>query len=420
MKRIIILGAGISGLATAWYLSQKSKTCSITLFEKERRVGGSIQSLSKEGFLFERGPRGFRTQDKGKRLLKLVDELSLTPKLLSTSEKGKKRYLLNQGRLSQLSLFYLMKKRLLWPILKEPFVKKKLNEDETVFDFFSRRFGKKFATTLIDPMIRGIFGGDVKELSMAAAFPKFFDYEKHYGSLVKGLIRSKGESGSLTSFEGGMETLPRTIKEKLENRVDFRLGEFPKRLEPTSKGFSLHFDNETVQADIVIGALPAYELSSLLEDRHPFLEQIPYLTLSTLNLGFEGNILPLNGFGFLAPSSESDFFLGTTFDSHIFPSLNTRDQTRLCMIFKGEQKEIEALSFARKMIFSLFSSDAPIKAYDFHIAKRSVPQYALGHLQRLRSFHIPHLYAAGNYLEGISVIDCVDGAERMVEKICTD
>lgn len=420
MKKVVILGSGISALSAAWYLKEKRRgNVAISLYEKKNQVGGSIQTVEKEGFYFERGPRGFRTQENGKRVLALVEALGIKDQLIKTSEKGKKRYLFEKDRLQRLSCGYLAKERLLWPLVKEPFVKKNNSmDDETIFNFFSRRFGKKVTTKLIDPMVRGIFAGDIRKLSMAAVFPKFFGYEKRFGSLVKGLLLSKRESFSLYSFKKGMATLPQTLFQKLKNDVSFHFDTFPSKLEKKNGRILLHFDSiDSVEADCVIAAIPAYEIASLLPSRFSFLDQIPYLSISTLNLGFDGDLLPLDGFGFLVPSSESKHFLGMTFDSYIFPQLNSGSKTRLCLIFSGVMQEKEALKFAKTLLAKLFSITSDIKAYDFHVSEKSLPQYSLDHLKRLKEFSFAPLYLAGNYLEGISLIDCVANAEKLIDAL---
>ncbi len=187
MKRVAILGAGITGLSVAWYLKKKYRNAlEIAIYEKSGRAGGWIESFTKEGFRFEGGPRGFRPKGQGEATLELISELGLTKELVPSNRKAQVRYIAHKGKLRVFSPFYLLQQgvvRSLWCDLKTP---ASSLEDESIAQFAQRRFKRGIAEGVIDPLVHGIFAGDPKQLSIRSCFPKIWQAEQRYGSVLKG------------------------------------------------------------------------------------------------------------------------------------------------------------------------------------------------------------------------------------------
>jgi oxygen-dependent protoporphyrinogen oxidase len=331
MKRIAIVGGGIAGLTAAWLLHKKHQ---ITLFEKSDRVGGWIQTVEKEGFLFERGPRGFRSN--GKHTLQLCEELDLHP--LQASLAAKRRYLWLDERLREVTPTFFLQKAF-FPCIRELFISRGFNE-ETIGSFFTRRFGKSFTQTFVDPMVSGIFGGDLNQLSMESCFPKIKSWERNHGSVVRGFFSQRKSKERLLSFENGMESLPKRLFEKLEKYIVlnscFEEGDF----------------------DHVIMATPQVE--------------IPHETITTVNLGWHERVLPFSAFGYLVPSSENEEILGVTFDSEIFP----RRGTTLCVMIRGVKEN--PLMIALNALEKHLKIGDLTATHDIHVASQAIPQYRLG------------------------------------------
>lgn len=192
VKRVCILGGGISGLACSWFL-RKWPSIQMTLIEKSHRLGGWIETSKESGFFFEKGPRTLRSSGNGRETLLLIQELGLENELLLGKAAAHQRYLYLEKKLKRLPskiqdlLFLPWFWRYLPAFLKEPF-QKTGEREETIFHFFERRFGRRFTEELIDPFVSGIWGGDMHALSMEAAFPQLVLWEKERGSLLKALF----------------------------------------------------------------------------------------------------------------------------------------------------------------------------------------------------------------------------------------
>lgn len=362
MKKIVIIGAGISGLAAGWYHKQKGNQ--VTILEKSDRVGGWIRTTLLDDFLFEEGPRGFRPSGKGKRTLALVKELGLEKELLPACKEAKIRYLAKKGKLHR---FYPFRPSLLFALLRYKLTSPSQEEDESIASFCSRRFGRKITNTLVDPLVKGIFGGKIDELSMKSCFPSLWDgnFKKPERSLVP-----------LYSFRNGMETLTQALGRRLEEHIVLNT--------PVS-----HI--EKLEADLIIAAIPSPAFT--------------YRTLTTVNLGWKSRLLPKRGFGFLVPSSENEKIMGMTWDSELFPEQNRGEMTRICVMLEGEQTGETALDGVKNYLGIERHPDATLIRYP------KLPHYLVGHAQRLSFFqkHSPALFI-GNAYSGVGVNDCIEAA----------
>ncbi len=349
MKKITILGAGISGLATAWYLhKQFGDKIQLTIIEKSDRIGGWIKTVEKEGFLFEIGPRGFRPHPA---TLSLVEELGLTKELIPANNQARKRYLYVDGKLQPLTPWFALRLGLLSVLWKERKIPPSTEEDETIESFFLRRTNRQITETLIDPLVSGIFGGDYRQLSIRSNFPTLFAWEQKYGSLTKGFFareKKKKDKHSLYSFREGMETLPRAIAEQL----------------PAEIKLSTPYD-EKIEADQIISCIPPTD--------------IPKVTLTTVNLGYRTHVLPKKGYGYLIPSKEKEDILGVMWDSEIFPEQNGPHETRLCVILRESPDPLKtALDALQKHLGITEKPDAHL----ITVAKECIPQLTVGHHER--------------------------------------
>jgi len=377
MKKVVIIGAGISGLAAGWY--HKQRGAAVTIVEKSGRVGGWIRTTLEDGFLFEQGPRGFRLAGKGKQTLALVKELGLEKELIAADKQARKRFVVIDGRLRAFSLGFLLRQGLIGALIRDRRTPPTELDDETIADFCNRRFNRKITQRLVDPLVKGIFGGEAEELSMRSCFPLVWEAEKK-GSVMRHLKKGKG----LYSFRDGMETLTQRLAEKLEGNILLN---------------TPFLDDRTLEADQIIAAVPAYALT----DDHPFT----YATLTTVSLGWKGDLLPKRGYGFLVPSMEKEAIMGMTWDSAIFPEQNRGEQTRVCVMIEGEGNLEIALQAVKKYL-------GIEKAPDAHLigcAIDAIPQYLLGHHKRLQHFQKRFdLTLIGNNYTGVGINDCIEAA----------
>ena len=449
--QIVILGAGISGLATAWFLKQSlGSAVHIQIIENSSRTGGWIQTLEADGFIFEQGPRSGRTKGTGQETLALAEALGLQDQVLVPHSDASNRYILNDGKLTRMPKHF-------WEIPFSPLTRgwlpaiwrdwtkpKRTEEDESIHSFFSRRLGKKWADGLIDPFVSGIYAGDCSKLSVKSCFPLFNEWEEKRGSLLRGAWHHKHPSNDqspfiqsirrfpLFSFKEGMETLPRALTQELKDLLLLNTG--IKRLELKASAITVHLENgKQIKADYLISTIPATALGSLLSST-PLaapLQQLPYANLSIVNLGFETSVLPYQGFGYLVPSREKQKILGCVWDSSIFPQQNKEPhQTRLTVMMGGsrhpemsEMSEKDSLEMALETLHQHLGIRAEPKTVQVKKAKEAIPQFEVGYSQWKSQIQegmhqlSPRLLLSGSAWSGVSINDCVAHARQLAEHI---
>lgn len=448
-KNLAILGGGISGLALLWYLKKyQSQAANIFLLEKASRLGGWIQTTTKEGFLFEKGPRSCRVNGNGRATLELIQELGLESQVILGHPSAHFRFLYLQQKLHKLPssiwgfLNSSLTRRFMYPLLKEWARPKGISEDESVNNFFVRRLGQELTDTFVDPLISGIYAGHTRELSMKACFEKLFQWERQYGSLTKGLWfarHSKGvettpfirqmQKASLFSFKHGMQTLTDTLAERLEEHI-FKEHEVV-RLKFSSDGIDLYLkDGRQFWMDEVYSTLPAHRLSLLMQEHDPqlskWLDQIPSTSIAIVNLGYKKNVLPHQGFGYLIPTKEKEDILGVVWDSCVFPEQNqSLEETRITVMLGGchmidfhSRTQGDFLNLALKALRKHLNLTVEPDVVDVHLAKQAIPQYLVGHphlkktiRERMQSLS-PHFHLLGSAFDGVSVNDCIANASH--------
>lgn len=401
--KIVIVGAGISGLACAWYLKKRFKEAvDITILEQANRVGGSIQTLHAAGSLWELGPRGLRGQ--GSSLTtSLIQELGLENHRILANKQASIRYVLHQGKLARFGLPFLLRQGI---PLRDLFVSPSSASDETIASFCTRRLGKKITQLLIDPLTKGIYGGSIETLSIRSCFPTLWRYEQERGSLIRGFLsnRTKRESvPPLYSFSEGMQMLPDRLAQHVGAQI---LLSHP--VTDLRKENGVWIINKTLQAECLIATTPS--LLPLLK-----LPSIcPYQTLSITHLGWKAPLLQKKGFGFLVPSEERLPFLGMTWDSSIFPEHNGAMQARIC-IMGNEDLSAQAPRLAHTY---LQITPPPDFTYSYQ-AHRAIPQYTLGYEERRAQLFAtlpPNFHLIGTW-EGVSVHASIQSAHCLAHTL---
>jgi oxygen-dependent protoporphyrinogen oxidase len=444
--RLVIVGGGISGLSLAYALLENKDTAlDVTVFEAEERAGGKIYTDKTEGFLCETGVNGFL--DNKPKTLELIAKLSLSP--LRSNDSARKRFIYSDKRLNLLPesppAFFrsgLMSFAGKLRITLEPFIPKGTKHDESLADFARRRLGKEAYEKLIDPMASGIYAGDPETLSLKSCFPRIYELEQTYGSLIRAMFKLKkktgkataGPGGTLTSFLDGMQTLTNALKTFLRDALKVKSKAVS--LEKTGKGYIIHLaDGSKVEADVVVIAVPAYQAAVILRDFDKTLSQaiseIPYPPVAVVCTGYKRQKVQasLDGFGFLVPNREGRKILGTLFDSSIFPNRAPEDYVLLRTMVGGARAFSVANEEDNKLIDTVLSEISDIigiKAEPEFIRiyrhERAIPQYTIGHQDRLEKIdeivaRHKGLYITGNAYRGIGVNDCIDNSYKLAERI---
>lgn len=439
MKQIVILGAGISGLSLAWFLKKKYKeSVHVTLIEKNTRVGGMIQTIRKEGFLFELGPHSCRPTGHGAHTLALIQDLGLQSEVITPDPSAKRRYLLMNKKLVPFpyNLISTLTSPLTPVLLKALWndwkAKRAVMEEETIDEFACRRFGQQAATYLFDPMTTGIFAGSSKQLSVTGCFPFLTEWEGQYGSIGKALLRHKKDLPTdpfiqqlsqypFFSLRDGMESLATSLQAKLD--ADILLSCEATSLEITPEGIGITLSNQKqIHADFLFSTLPAAALSSLIlphdQTLAHTLQTIPRKSITVVSVGYRKSLLKLRGFGYLVPSCEKELVLGMMWDSSIFPQQNgCSEETRLTVMLPYMEAD-HALSMALKTIEQQLHISCLPDVTHITVAKEAIPQYIVGHGKKTTSIKqalhalSPRIRCLGNSFHGVAVNDCIAQAHE--------
>ena len=443
---VAIIGGGISGLSTAYFLKQHSNY-DIKIFEKEAKVGGNLRATLKDGFTFDWSANGFLTNVSD--TLELAKSLGLENELLPASENAKYRYLFKNNSLKPFptSPPAFLKTELLSPFAKlraasEYFRGKSVEGEESVYDFIKRHFGREVADTFAEPAVVGITSGNAKELSIDALFPRFRKLEQEYGSLIKGLItlqkNAKGSRGRLTSFKnGGTQKLTSALESALSPNI--RKGVKVVRLTKLHEGYAVVLnDGETFQADAVVLATPAFVSAKLLGPLAPdvakLLSSIPYADVAVFGLGYNRIDIPneLKGFGFLTARNENVRALGVLWSSAIFPDQAPKGHVMMRVICGGavdpefvKLSSEEMLEVVQRDLRVTMGITAKPVLLEQVVWKQGIPQYHLDHTRKVQSImknleHHEGLYLTGNAYYGVGVNDCVREAKQTANAVVED
>ncbi|MBC7898931.1 MAG: protoporphyrinogen oxidase [Saprospiraceae bacterium] len=450
-RKICIIGGGISGLTAAFLL--KKNGFDVTLFEKTNFVGGNIQSVRIDDYLIEYAPNSLL---KSPRLVDLIKELKLETEVLAADAENTKRYVLQDGKLESLPMsiagmatndFFSWKARL--RLLREPFVRTRSPENESVAEFFERRLGREIVDKAADPFISGIYAGNPANLSIKAAFPRLYELEKLYRSLLIGSLLSKAEKPDKDfprtfSFKDGVQTLTGRLAAELGENVQANAD--VKGIEKTADGRFLVGTEQTQDAgkmpafrqedfDALIISTPAASAAKLIENIDANLSEqlngVYYPPVAMVFFGVEKESIPenLDGFGFLVPSSENRKILGTIWNSSVFPD-RAPDGCHLLTTFVGGTRNTALLENSDEELFQIVYSELndilglnEIPAFR-HIKRwpKAIPQYELGYdkiEKAIEGFENenPGIFFCSNFHKGISVCDCVKNSYAVTDRI---
>lgn len=448
---ILVVGAGVSGLAAAWGLQRRGR--SVVVIEAAARPGGTIGSRRDDSCLIETGPNS--TLETTPLIGRLVDEIGIAGERMYASPAAKKRFVLRGGRLIPVPLtppaFFatdLFTWRAKLALLREPFVRRAAaNADETVAQFVRRRLGPEFLDYAINPFVAGVYAGDPERLSVGAAFPRLVEIERRYGSLIRGQLLGAAErrrnpekskqAAPMLSFREGMQTLTDAIAARLERLFiatrATQVGRDPGGLwEVAAEGAHgpLHF-----RAPVLLLATPASVAANLVAPRAAAaaraLDAIPYPPVASVASSYARDQIahPLDGFGFLVPEKEGRRILGTIFSSTLFENRAPAGTVLLTTFVGGmrqpeiarrEDQEIAAL--VQDELAALLGIRGPARSTRVTRWERAIPQYTPGHFERMAALEaaegdLPGLFFCANYRGGISVADCIKSADALVERV---
>jgi oxygen-dependent protoporphyrinogen oxidase len=452
--RIAIIGAGITGLAAAEWLSLDHGVDDVLVVESSDRAGGKIRTDLDRGHTVEWGPQGFL--DNAPDTLELAEKTGLGPALVPAGNASGDRFILRGGRLRAVptspaafasSSLLPLTGRL--RVFGEPFARRRPDGDETVFDFARRRIGRQAAEILVDSMVTGVFAGDSTQLSLAATFPKMYAMETEYGSLTRALIgkmrearRSgrtssgpSGPGGTLHTFENGMEQLPATLADRLGDRL--RLSTTVRGLRRIERGFELETDHGPIRADRVLLTLPSRGAAALLGEIAPDavdpLQATPTVPIAVVMASYgrpDAFGRPIDGFGFLVPKAERAGILGTLYCHSIFPGQAPAGSLFLRTMLGGAREPDQArlpdddlVAAVRRAHAGIFGRDPDPDRVWIARWEEGISQYTVGHLDRVdraeSAARSAGVELAGSPYRGVSVNDCIRQARAASRRLAT-
>jgi len=439
---VIVLGAGISGLACAYAL--KRRGVDVLVLEASDSPGGMIRSVAENGYLFEAGPQSFSTTPA---LTALIAELALTDQLVVAPARAP-RYILVDGQLCPVPLSpgsFLSSSLLKWStkfsILRDPFTKSfPPKTDESIADFVRRKFKPELLDLLVGPFVSGIYAGDPEKISLRAVFPTLHEAEQSAGSIIRGMKAvAKKRKGprvkpSLASFRQGNQTLPKSLAEKLGEslRAGVRVSQITRMDEG---GFALAAGDAQFQAENLVLTTPTFMAAPLLRSLAPAaaeaLLQIEYARVAVVSLGYRLSDVAhkLHGFGFLVPRSAGLKVLGTVWNSSLFPNRAPEGQVQLTTFLGGATDPDTAslsgsslIDLVHRELTSILGFKSQPVASRATVYAHAIPQYNLGHVDRLATIQaelakIPGLHLTGNYLKGPAIGACIEHAQSVADCI---
>ena len=455
----LVVGAGISGLATAYALQKAGIATRVV--EAAPRPGGVIQSVKRDGYLVECGPQSFSGNSA---ISAMCRDLGILEERVLADPKAP-RYVLIDGKLQTVPMGPgLLTSSFLsggtrTAILRDFFGKSESPEpDESVACFIRRKFSETLLDRLVGPFVSGIYAGDPEKLSLRAAFPILYEAEKAAGSITRGVFKvikqRKGANGTqpqapkekatLQTFRDGNETLIRAIARRLGERLSCgmevtRIDALDPGQEPKAARFRLGLrgprGEETVETERLILAVPTETAGKLLEPLDlgfaAQLGAIAYSGVAVVSLGYrKGDVGDsLTGFGFLVPRSSGLSILGTVWNSSLFPGRAPEGQALLTSFVGGatnpgamnKSPEQLAAQVHRELSPLLGLRKEPVFS-NVMIWKRAIPQYNLGHTARIAAVeslrtHFCGLYFSGNYLNGPAIGTCVEHAMKIADEV---
>lgn len=451
MEEIIIVGAGITGLTTAYLL--KKEGFRVKVLEVKDEVGGNIKTEYHHNFVFDTGPNsGLETTPL---IGQLVNELNLQNEFVYANRKANKRYILRDNILYPLpmnpkdfittKLFSTSGK---FRILMEPFVGK--SQDgyyQSVAEFVRRRLGQEFLDYAINPFVSGVFAGDPENLSVKSAFPKLYRLEEVYGGLFKGMLKGAKErkesaekskqNAPMFSFKNGMSVFVNRLSELMKedilmNHRVVKIQRDEKKLivKAINKGTERIFETKSI-----LLATPAFATADILHEFNPYLcnhlLSIYYPPVLVLNVIYRKDKIgqPLDGFGFLIPEKEKKSFLGAIWNDAIFPNRGDKDfasftlfvgGARQAKIFENDLNElIHKVLSDFEQVMKILSKPESIK-YKFW--EKAIPQYSIGYIEKeiaMSDFERNNIgiFLGGNYRGGISIGDCIKSSKIHFERL---
>lgn len=472
LRTVVIVGGGISGLATAFSLMEQAGKAGLslhcTLLESEASWGGKIVTHRIGEIVTEAGPDSFLSQKQAG--LDLCMKLGLADQLINTNETAKRASVLYGGRLHDLPEGLLsFVPRQLGPFLRSGLLtwtglarmglefavpSGSSSGDESLAAFLRRRFGAQAYERVLEPLMAGIYAGDAEQMSLRATFPRFFELEQQHGSVVRGMMAAKKSVSSAASsqprrtmfisLKSGLSGLVTALTKRLmQQGVELRAGARVEALRVRSHELGSWMydlilqDGSALSAEAVVLATPAYVSADLLRPLTPIagglLDMIPYASTATIAMAFPRALTSaIEGFGFIVPRTEQRHLIAATWTSLKWPHRAPSDQLLVRCYIGGvgredvlQQDDTTLVATVREELATICGISAEPSYTEVNRWWKAMPQYTIGHLDRLTQLdaalsRYPGLILTGAGYRGVGIPDCIRDGALAAERVVRD
>ncbi|WP_042356536.1 protoporphyrinogen oxidase [Bacillus rubiinfantis] len=465
-QKVVIIGGGAAGLTAAYYLqkevSERHLPIEIQLIEASHRLGGKMQTVVRDGFTIERGPDSFLARKTS--MIRLAKEVGMDQQLVHNST-GKSYVLVNEK-------LYSMPGGSIMGIPTEvgPFITTNLfsipgkiraaadfilprsesGKDQSLGGFFRRRLGDEVVENLIEPLLSGIYAGDIDQMSLMSTFPQFYEVEQKYRSLIIGMKKTKPSKpsksaepivkdktkGAFLTFKTGLQSFAAAIEAKLDSQMILK-GHKVEKITKVNHKYEIYLNNgELIEADSIIAATPHKATQAMFSDYHFFdpFKQVPSTSVATVALAFPKEALKndIDGTGFVV-SRRSDYSITACTWTHKKWVHSTPAGKVLLRCYVGRAGDETIVDLSDDQISKIVLDDLK-KTMDITVNpdftvisrwKNAMPQYTVGHKQRLATIldqmkvELPGVFLAGASYGGVGVPDCIDQGEAAVRNVLT-
>lgn len=468
-RKIVIIGGGLSGLSAAYYVRKFYREAGvlpeIILIEKDKCLGGKIETLHRDGFVIEKGPDSFLARKTA--MVDLARELELDHELVTTNPNAKKTYILQRGKLHPMPAGLVLGiPTELKPFLKSGLVSfggkmrammdfvlppRRSSEDESLGDLIERRLGTEVLENMTEPLLAGIYAGDMRKISLQATFPQFGEVERQYGSLIRGMTTGRKPAETHTgtkksaflTFRQGLQSLVHALIHDLHD-VEQRTGTGALVIKIRSSAgisaeasaaprYEVELDNgELLQADDVYVTVQNFAAAELLRPHVDVsaLDAVNYVSVANVGMAFTKKdiVTEYDGSGFLVPRKEGRNITACTWTSTKWLHTSPDDKVLLrCYVGRsGDEQNVdlpdEALAeLVRKDLKEIMGITATPLFTEITRLRSSMPQYPVGHPGRIAGLRselaqkLPGVYAFGAGYDGIGMPDCIKQAKFTAE-----
>jgi len=428
-----IIGAGISGLSTAYFLQQQAVP--YLVLESAAKAGGYLQSQQKGAYTIDIGANSLLCDQA---LLDFLVKIGLGDKITESNAVSKNRFILKNGSYKALptsplallwsNYFSWHAKKSIWKELKN---KTQSPENESISQFFERHFCKEIVEYAVNPFVMGIYAGNPAELLVKETFPTLVQYEKEYGSIIKGFIKNKaGGRKKVITLKGGMQQLPLTLAQQVNVQYDIQVIDI-------QKDNTQEWRVKTNKGDFLFSKLiitsPTFQTAHFIENYAPdfaaALRKVYYPPMAAVHIAYKKAAFshPLNGFGGLHPTQEGKFTAGVIWSSAVFSNKCPEDEVLLTVFVGGtlgannfQLPDNEILAKVHAELSSLYGITEQPVFQQVSRWQQAIPQYDLNVLPLhtfIKNLEQEGIYIVANWYKGVSLPDCIHKAEEMAKRI---